>query len=89
MHLDMAQATNSKVFNASFWCSLSNRDFLRGRFDQEEVVSFVKASISKADELLRLICAWVEKTHREFELNQELVDALTRFLDCIDVVDFS
>ena len=61
----------------------------RGQFDLEEVVSFVKASSSKADELLRLICAWGDKNQKELEENGELVAAFTRLLGCIDVADLS
>ena len=57
--------------------------------DLEEVVSFVKASTSRADELLRLICNWGENNKKELEEDGELVSTFTRLLGCIDVADLT
>ena len=89
MHLEIARATKSETFFPLVWRNLSNRDFLRGQFDLEEVVSFVKASTSRADDLLRVICAWGDDNKKELGGNGELVAAFTRLLGCIDVAELS
>ena len=89
MHLEIARATKSEILYPLVWRNLSNRDFLRGQFDLDEVASFVKASTSRADDLFRLICAWGENNKKELEENGELVAAFTRLLGCIDVAELS
>ena len=89
MRLEIARATKSKVIYSLLWRSLSNRDFLRGQFDLDEVVSFLKASTSKADELFRLICTWGEDNEKDLNRNGGLLNAFTRLIDCIELTDLS
>ena len=89
MYLKIARATKSKDFYACLWHSLSSQDFLRERFDLDEVVSFVKASTSTADELFRLICTWGENSKMDLQTNEEVFAAFTRLIGCIEVAELS
>ena len=89
MRLEIARATKHEVVYTLFWRSLSSRDFLIEQFDLDEVVSFLKASTSKADELFRLICAWGEHHKKDLKTNEELVAAFTRLIGCIEIADLS
>ena len=89
MRLEIARATKSKILYSLLWCSLSSKDFLRGQFDLDEVVSFVRASTSKADELFRLICTWGEDHEEDLKRNGGLLAAFTRLIGCIEVADLS